>query len=483
MILNEHSSIAYNRFVNPDYNTGFDDDGRIFNKALPSNEPIIPGSNRPMISKSPFAFAESSTQYRVLEKQAQQGFRVSEAFIDYVATVYPRNCSERSLWLETIERTFIALWRKKNEVLYSDTFYDWRGRVYHQAGEWGSLQNNKLSRAALSSPERYTVTKEGFDYLITVFKDEGWATTEEEARQYLLDPKFDGNGALDWEAVRAAITILQIAEDGTTNYLLEQDATCSGFQHMALLMRDIELAKIVNVAFSNKSGDLYMYVAEENDIATLLFKGCTKKARKFSKTIVMLTGYGSGATGIACKYWLDAGGEGELDEEGNLIPDDEKTIFIGAKEFNYADLKKFVKDCQEVLLSRFPSIKILRNRCIEYYSTCMSADPSSFIWTTPDGFQALRIISETEQIHKKVSAAGAMPNLIHSLDAAIVRYVILNWDGVLGVVHDAFFTTINDAMRLRQLVQESYKEVHSNLKEYPVQTKGPLPTIGRCIGV
>ena len=36
MILNEHSSIAYNRFVNPDYNTGFEDDGRIFVKAFPS---------------------------------------------------------------------------------------------------------------------------------------------------------------------------------------------------------------------------------------------------------------------------------------------------------------------------------------------------------------------------------------------------------------------------------------------------------------
>ena len=482
MIINNHSAIAYNRFIDSEFKTGIEDDGRIFTKALPSYKPVTPGSNRPMISRSPYGYPEDSPHYEALNKQAKQGFRINKMFIDYVAAVFPKACAERALWQEAIERTFIALWRKKGEVIYSDTFFDWRGRVYQMSGEWGSLQNNRLSRAALSSPERYKVTEKAFQYMKAVFQHEGWPTTVEEATKFVEKPQFDGNGAIDWMAIRAALTILEINRDGMTDYLLEQDATCSGFQHMALLMRDISLAKEVNVALSSTSGDLYMLVAEEGNIADLLFEGNKRKERQFAKAIVMLTGYGSGASGIACKYWLDEGGSGEI-EEDLFIPDEEVTIFLGNKEFTYAELKTFVKERQELLLSKFPSIKILRNRCIDYYSECMNADPSAFIWTTPDGFQAVRLISTTEQEANMVGAAGAMPNLIHSLDAAIVRYVIIHWNKVLGVVHDAFFTTINDALELRELVKEAYRNVHENLGEFPIQETGNLPEIGRCIGV
>ena len=483
MILNQHSCIAYTRFINEDFETGFEDDGRIYSKALPSNSPVIPGSNRPMISRSPYAPSEDSPHYECLKKLSNQGFRVSPLFVDYVASVFPKVCAERQLWLEAIERTFLGLWRTKNKVIYTDVFYDWRGRVYQQSGEWGSLQNNRLSRAALSSPERYKVTVKGFEYMKKIFKHEGWPCTTEEANHFLMNPEFDGNGALDWMAVRAALTILEINKDGTTDFLIEQDATCSGFQHMALLMKDFELAKTVNAIYSSTRGDLYMLVAKLGKIAELLFKGNAKKARQFAKVIVMLTGYGSGAAGIACRYWTDAGGSGETDEDGLLIPDDESTIFLGEKEFTYTELKAFVKERQEILLEKFPSIKTLRQKCIEYYSECMSADPGTFLWTTPDGFQALRIITQTEQDANCVGAAGAMPNLIHSLDAAIIRYVILNWHKTLGVVHDAFFTTINDALELREVVRRGYKEIHSNLGEFPVNKPGPIPEMGLCIGI
>ena len=482
--INELSAITYMRFVNPEYDTGYEDDGRIFVKGLPSHKPIEPGSNRPMISKSPFAPPKDTIHYEVLNKVSKQGFRVSRAFMDLMGATFPKNCTERGNWLDTIERTFLGLWRKKGEILYTDAFYDWRGRVYDMSGEWGSLQNNKLSRAALSAPERYAVTEEGFHYLKKLFFHEGWPTTPEDAQEYLENPQFDGNGAIDWMGARAALTILEIHKTGMTNYLVEQDASCSGFQHMALLMRDLRLAEIVNAVFSHIHGDLYLMVAEEGKIAEYLFDGDLRKARKFAKTIVMLTGYGSGASGIASSYWLDAGGEGELDEEeGLFLADEDTTIFIGTKEFTYENLKGFVKEQQEILFKKFPSIQVLRTECIKYYVECINADPESFIWTTPDGFIAHRVITLDEQECNRVGAAGAMPNLIHSLYAAIVRYVIRNWNRTLGVVHDAFFTTINDALELRELVREAYRYIHTNLGEFPVKREGTLPEIGKCIGI
>lgn len=482
--INTLSAIAYNRFIDKDYPTGIEDDGRVFNKALPSESPIKPGSARPMISRSPYGLKEDSTAYAVLDNLAQQGFRVDERFINYISEVFPRGNDKRALWQDAIERTFRGLFRQRGRVIYCDTFFDWRGRVYHMAGEWGSLQNNKLSRAALSAPEPVAVEGEALDYMLKVFEHEGWPTDIKSAKNFLDNPEFDGNGALDWMAVRAALAIVEIASTGKTAYLLEQDANCSGFQHMALLMGDMRLASATNVIVNDKDEDLYMEVAESGNVANLLFGGNARKARQFSKTIVMLTGYGSGAAGIACSYWNDHGGDGELNEDGLFIADPNSTIFIGTKEFTFDELKDFVRDRQKEMLSVFPSIEILRNLCVQYFGTCMNVDASKFGWQTPDGFIALRLITEDEQAKNTVGAAGAMPNLIHSLDAAVVRQVVLNWTSVLGVVHDAFFTTVDKALALQECVQQAYLTVHKNLGDFPIKNQsGEFPQIGKCIGV
>jgi len=481
--LNTLSSIAYNRFIDEQFDTGIEDDGRIFNKALPSDVPVQPGSVRPMISRSPYAPPTGTYHHNILTKLSQQGFRVSQRFLDYVADTFPRNSEQRKNWQDAIKRTFRALYRKRGQLIYCDTFYDWRGRVYHMSGEWGSLQNNKLSRAALSAPEPVSVDTESLNYMLKIFEHEGWPTDIKAARNYLDNPQFDGNGALDWMAVRAALAIVEIASTSKTDYLLEQDATCSGFQHMALLMSDMKLARAVNVIDCETEGDLYTEVAEAGSIAEQLFNNDARKARQFSKKIVMLTGYGSGANGIASGYWLDAGGNGELTDEGIFVPDEESTIFIGTKEFHYDELIEFVKACQQIMLEEFESIAILRNLCVQYFSDCMINDKSEFAWTAPDGFIAKRLITEDEQAKQAVGAAGAMPNLVHSLDAAVVRHVIHNWDGVLGVVHDAFFTTPDNALQLRQAVQNAYVAIHSNLGDYPIKRHQAMMPIGRCIGV
>lgn len=483
MQINTLSAIAYNRFINPDYDTGVEDDGRIFNKALPSDMPIEPGSNRPMISRSPFAPELGSYHYNILDKLSKQGFRVSERFINYLSDLYPQGSNERSKWQEAIERTFRAMYRKRGQLVYCDTFYDWRGRTYHMAGEWGSLQNNKLSRAALEAPEALPVDGEELEYMLRIFKHEGWPTDIKAARNYLDSPQFDGNGALDWMGVRAALAIVEIASTGKTAYMVEQDATCSGFQHMALLMGDPNLARAVNAIESDEDGDLYMEVAEAGNIANLIFNGNATKARKFTKKIVMLTGYGSGATGLANSYWNDHGGAGELTDDGVFIADPDSTIFIEHKEFSYDELVNFVKLRQDEMFDKFPTIKLLRNMCVQVFSEALAKDPSMFSWYAPDGFIACRLITDIEQETNAVSAAGAMPNLIHSLDAAVVRQVIHNWNDTLGVVHDAFFTHPSLALKLRTAVQQAYHSIHSDLGQFPIQRNKAILKIGRCIGV
>ena len=414
-----------------------------------------------------------SRHYEVLERVSNQGFRISERFMDTLFSWWgPRPPLNKNLASD-----YRALGANKGQVLYTDAFYDYRLRVYTISGSWGSLQNSRLSRAAMEAPEPVAVTPKQWAKVLDVFEHEGWETTPEAASEYLKTP------STDWMRIRACIAVLEYHETGQTAYLVEQDASCSGFQHMALLMRDRELAEQVNATITASRNDLYSYVAELCAIGRTL--GLTdREARQWAKPVVMLTGYGSGAGGIATRYWADAGGDGEYDEDGKFQPDEDQTVVIGGRTLAYEELLDLVRPMQKALFNEFPTLKFLRNDCQEYFRECIEADPSQFCWTTPLGGECVRMILPSEQAAGSVGEAGAMPNLIHSLDACVVQYVIVNWDGVLGVVHDAFFTTCDQCGQLRDLVCEAYAYVHSNLGQFPVghRDRSPLP-IGTCIGV
>ena len=432
-----------------------------------------PGSRRGMISNAPHECEEGSYHYHVLSKQAKQKFRVSERFCSVLFAWWgPRPPIDTQLAL-----TYRELGRNKGKTMAVDTFYDYRGRVYQMSGNYGSLQNSRLSRAAIEATEAVSVRGTGaWEYALEVFEHEGWATTPEAATEFLSKP------STDWMAIRAAICVLEVAETGCTAYLLEQDATCSGFQHVALLTRDRALAEAVNATITSTRGDLYATLAAETGIAVEL--GITdRQARSMMKPIVMLTGYGSGAGGIASRIWQDHDGPMMLNLDEELVPDDKSTITLHGHEFNIEELTNWVKPMQKALFEKFPIIKACRNACMAYMQECIQADPSVFCWVTPNGFQAHRQILPSEQAAEAVSDAGAMPNLIHSLDGCVVQYTIEQWDGVLGVVHDAFFTTIDRAEELRDCVRAAYGRVYDNLGEFPVTWAGETLPIGLCVGV
>ncbi len=436
--------------------------------------PIKPGTRRGMISNSPYEINEDSFHYHVLEKASKQAFRVSARFMDTLFGWW----GPRPPINEGLASCYRSLGAHKGCIAHTDAFFDTRGRVYTLSGDSGSLQNSRLSRAAMEAPEPVNVRGTGaWDYALRVFAHEGWATSVEEANDVLSSP------STDFMAVRAAICILEVAETGKTAFLLEQDATCSGFQHMALLTRDHDLAAAVNATVSDVRGDLYALLAEECGIGAE-FGITDRQARSFVKPIVMLTGYGSGAGGLALRYWVDYSGETYVDEEsGKERAVEDTTITIHGVVFTYLELVDWVKPMQAALFDKFPVIKTLRNRCMSYFENTVQKGARDFTWTTPNGFLACKTLLEGDYDNEVVSSAGAMPNLIHSLDACVVQNVIAAWDGVIGVVHDAFFTTIDRALELRDAVRAAYAHVHGNLGDFPISAnKAPLP-VGLCIGV
>lgn len=436
------------------------------------SEPIEPGARRGMISNSPLEVTEDSFHYHVLQRAAAQKFRVSVRFMDTLFGWW----GPRPPMNQNLASSYRNLGANKGKVASVDPFYDWRGRVYTLAGDHGSLQNSRLSRAAMEATEPVNVRGTGaWSYALECFEHEGWPTTPDKAAEFLNTPTDDYMG------VRAAIAVLEVAETGCTAYLLEQDATCSGFQHMALLTRDRKLAEAVNATECDVRGDLYAIVAEETGIAT--FFGITdRQARSFCKPIVMLTGYGSGSRGLAQRYWVDHGGALVEGPEG-LEPCGDTTITIHGQPFNFDGLVEWVKPMQTALFNKFPVIKELRNRCMAYFEECVLEGARPFVWTSPNGFECHRDLLPGDYDKGVVSGAGAMPNLVHSLDACVVQNVIAAWKGVIGVVHDAFFTTVDKALELRECVRQQYANVHANLGAYPIKSNAaPLP-VGLCIGL
>ena len=447
-----------------------------------------PGTHRQIISRSPVTIIdESSTFFKALANLAQQGYKVNPQYVDYIY----KNINTIAAGMDENQRatlirhlTQMFHYKGTDEQVFSSSFYDTRGRTYHMTGDTLTFQGHQISRWALASPERYAVTASAYDYMLELFKHEGWVTTVEEARAFLANPTDDFAG------IRAALTIIDIHETGMSDYMLEQDASCSGFQMMGLIMADTELLIATNVLMSpdGKRRDLYIETALAGDVHNTLFEGDMRAARKFCKPIVMLTGYGSGYRGLATRIWMDNDGAGEYEiheetDEEYFVACEDTYITINKTSFNYASLMNYCKELQLKLMEKYPALKELRNLCMAEFVTQMKHSGNKlFAWWAPDGYRCERHITKTEQAKKLVKAAGSMPNIVHSVDACVVRHVLNNFKGTMGVVHDAFFSTINDAQAMQQCVIDGYRAIRgTSVAGIPVKYTGEIT--GPCVGI
>ena len=140
----------------------------------------------------------------------------------------------------------------------------------------------------------------------------------------------------------AALCIAELMETGESAFIVQQDQTCSGFQHWGMELDCHNLALLTNLLGGSKK-DLYTEAAK---MAQLFVSGDYEYFfdRKSGKFFVMRIGYGAAAASLARGLILDKPQDDEyryLNDDGVYIPNSLETLAMS--RFNEDNYDYFVK--------------------------------------------------------------------------------------------------------------------------------------------
>ncbi len=457
--LNNKDSLQYlkdNKLVRDDKGLGT----RISRKAKgtwePQQERINPGTRRPYVNSVLLDEELGEIPIDALNAAADQSFSVNEFMAQKIKDAkwstelqHPNNAG-------VIKSAVDTAWAKG--PLFHDAFCDWRGRVYYQSGNFGGMLNNKIVRSMLDAPEAHNVGRDSreFRYMLQVIESEYGVNLRNfrEVRDSTITNAKDAN------RVRAAHAIYEVLKHGATAYLMEQDASCSGGQIIALLTGDRALAQVTNAIPAPVRGDIYLGISEDPRMEDLWhmfdLAGPEDKhtRRSMAKPVVMVTFYGGVAVGITTNLWVDLGGATEevLNTKGELKLEPTGHVTIKGQQYTPDNIAALVKGMVKIFGSKYKGFnKILKwaQKTGAYIENNLDG---LYGWDTATGFKA---------VSPDVTASGFLPNYIHSIDASIVQTALVAAAATMPIytVHDAFFTTPANALALKDIVIEAYRVV------------------------
>ena len=189
--------------------------------------------------------------------------------------------------------------------------------------------------------------------------------------------------------------------------------------------------------------------------------------RKIAKSALVPFGYGSGVKKIAQEY-------DELD-----LP---YLNTISSKD--RWDLAKMVVEKIEQIL---PTAKDYKNLMKQKAADLIKQGMNEFVWDSSSGFEVhhykqkpvsdskafrpifylgngekarLQAIEPSTVADKEHLKSGLPPNFIHSIDSAVLHFVVADSDIPIAVVHDAYGVRVADASQLNQLFYDKLLYVY-----------------------
>jgi DNA-directed RNA polymerase len=248
-----------------------------------------------------------------------------------------------------------------------------------------------------------------------------------------------------------------------TNLPCAVDATCSGIQIISAMMLDQVGAGYVNLLPSELPQDIYAHCAERSvdyiqevsqsykkedqrlngeQVAKLVSIMQGKSARKLAKVVVMTVPYNAQT------------GTQEID-----IKDKAKELGITLVGMEAWTL---VTALRNALFDTVPALKVMQQIGAQMKKISAANEQSTFTWTSPSGV----VVSQTKQegVLKKTKIAGrdvawrinkpvadptghmtaTCPNLVHSLDAALLHLTFAECKVPFGLIHDSVLARATD---------------------------------------
>ena len=267
----------------------------------------------------------------------------------------------------------------------------------------------------------------------------------------------------------------------TTGLFVAVDATCSGLQILAGLARDKGTAALVNVLPSDKPQDAYRSVLEAMEdipprLSEWMDRGVTKRS-------VMTIPYNA-TMQSSRDYIRDALHDNmPKDASGRLLVDK-----VSAKEATI-----LAQSLRNALNKIAPGCLAVRDWIGKEMAACIKRGNEVVEWVTPSGFHVhqrrdhfktkrinlavyggvkLNIIDEELGPNPRKHKSSGAPNVIHSLDSALLHLTFQRFDVPFTVIHDSVLCRATDMSCLNSLVRETYMNMfaeHDYLTDFAQQ--------------
>ena len=437
---------------------------------------------------------------------------------------------------QMLMRLSIAKMVSRHGFFYHAYTCDFRGRAYTLT-EMLSPQSGDFDRGLLQFASPVRVTREGMYWLMVhvanccdgmaydgdkvsdkdSFDDRvRWVKRQEKHLRNISEDPYANSEWMDndtrkknpsFQRLAAILDYVHALDTGYSSCPVQLDGSCNGSQHWSAIMRDEDIAKLVNVCPTDKPGDLYQYVA---DIGTELCRvGDTQWSqifyehwearipRKVFKRSTMCDAYGITDHGIR-RYSRE---EGHL----NWVEDGTQ------KQQAVNELSAIIRQALDGALESSNDGKRYLQTLTE-----MASNYDKYVeWVTPSGFKAVNrytveevdiskasfyrnnrlevsVALDTDEINTAFAVQAIPPNFIHSIDAAHMMLVIgeMSLQGIknYSFIHDSFGTSCNDVPVMRDIIVRKFYEIHleNQLEIFAKHVEGtlgfnpqvPLPKLG-----
>jgi DNA-directed RNA polymerase len=387
-------------------------------------------------------------------------------------------------------------------VLGGKRFYvpmncDFRGRVY--GIPHFNFQREDHVRALFQFAQGMPIGKDGLDWLMIHVANCGdfngiskrpwsericWAQTN---RFMITRTARDPQSTVDWwrdadapfSFVAGCIDLAAAWEAGPrhiTHLPVCLDGSCSGVQHLAMLMRDEDAGRHVNLMPGDEPQDVYQLItdrvierlksASDEDADWWLWVGIQ---RKLVKRPAMTFAYSVTVHGMVQQVV-----EVYREMHRNAEPTDAAAWYLA---------RHIMAAANEVLQRPAVAMKFIRvlaKHCADEGKALEWTSPTGFPWANrycKSNVKVIHLESRGEYVRHRVgdgfkpgilkgkSMNGAAPNLVHALDAShLIRVVnAAACEGIasIAVVHDSFGCLAPQARELHRIIRTQFAELYS----------------------